>query len=179
MDNLPKRWGIRRKDLGLLRFDTLKKIFYGINNLDIPVEMCDRQNPDETLAQYLSVFDLKRHSIKDIQHFPDLIRLMNNSAYNSKDFLNLANSCNKRFPRLGENGQKERLFSLSPDIKMSFMESFHSQLRLPGKDFYDPNSDGKNSNLYINKILKKVDNNFSSERRVFNGSPVYQMSLFS
>jgi len=168
----PKLWGIRKKDLSQLSYDSLENIFYGIPNLTIPTEMLDVLNPEEILAEYYGAGTLKRDNLHrpngtlldQFQEFYSLVRKMDSLAYHYKEksFLTMVVGSKKRFSSK-PNEQKRRLGSLDEGIRHAFVQSF-SEPYVPSKReqpslpdaFYDPNIDGRNKQLYVDEIYRKI-----------------------
>ncbi|MBR9704931.1 hypothetical protein GOV12_05955 [Candidatus Pacearchaeota archaeon] len=127
---VPRNWGIQRKFLERLDCVTLDDIHYGKENLRVPTQMLDLENPFEILANYLATGFLKpcnRHQKDDVprKHFSDVVKFMNRYSYGNgvftKSYQTFKDS--NRFPV--ESGyQEKRLSSLSGEDKRRFCASF-------------------------------------------------------
>jgi len=167
-------FNIRKRDLNSLEFNSLKYLFYGLHNLDMPKEMSDYENPDEIVAKYIAAYVLKRNnmhltkpfSIKPNYElfdnspieFNQVIRKMDDCAYQYLgDF---KKKCIKRFSS-NPGDQLRRLECLEDSVKSSFIDSFFKAYR-PSRDeqpfnvdsFYDPNCDGRDKSIYVNGIYR-------------------------
>lgn len=136
-------------------YSVLESVFYGIHNLNIPVEMSDVLSDWEILAKYFSAGGLKRHNSHknrdDIpQDFMPLVRFMDENAKRET-------GGNFRRHLLPEKGQYERLAQLSGSAKGFFVRSFHSSYNPSMNEsilgrFYDPNCDGMSRTIYAKSI---------------------------
>ena len=170
--------GIRKKDLRNLDYYGLKAAFYGLHNLDIPIEILNNENPDEIAAKYIAAYILKRnnnHLRKPFStktnydlfddspvEFNEVIRRMDDCAY--RYLRDLKENCVKKFSA-NSGDQLRRLGSLEDSVKRSFMDSFFkiyrpSMVEQPDNvaAFYDPNCDGRNGSVYINRIYEILKN---------------------
>ncbi len=161
--NLSVAFGVTKKGLLEGNYRTLENIFYGINNLGIPIEMLVIENPDEILANYFAAGKLKRHnrhlSLNLPHDFLPLINALNKHSY-PDGFASLAHNFRNYFNK-NPGKQKERLSILEKTTKDEFIASFFSPYKFSNKDvefnhdFYDPNFDGRDKGIYVNKIYEK------------------------
>ena len=164
---VPKVWGIRRKDFELLSYSCLESIFYGIHNIEISLDMLNIENPDEIIAKIFGAGNLKRynrnmHSIPT--EFISLCKLLDRTANQQIGYM--ASQCRKRFPSK-PGDQEKRLLTLSNCVKNIFTESFFkpyipSQRQEPNNPdaFHDPNIDGRDRTIYINKIYRYLQERY-------------------
>lgn len=158
--------GLTKKILDQGNSDVLKYIFYGINNLEIPLEILSIENPAEILSNYFAAGGLKkgnRHRLSDskIPHdFLKLVQYMNKCSYGYKDgrFASLASKFkDKECFDSGPWEQMKRLELLEQSVKKRFVNSFLDLYKFSDKensyirDFYD-RGDKK---FYADSIYKK------------------------
>ena len=174
-ERVPKVWDVRVKDLESLSYSDLKKIFYGIHNLDVPNEILDLENPAEILAKYFAADHLKRDNyhrrLAIPAEFLGLIRYLNKSARGSFGVRGLMRDCKTRFD-LVDSPEEERLYGLDEEIKRSFVESFFEDYRPSNGEepdnpeaFYDPNIDVEDKRVYARRIYQFLKQKQREEKR--------------
>jgi hypothetical protein len=169
-EDIPRNYGIRRKDLEVLGYKTLEHIFYGTRNISIPDEMLKIMNPDEILAKYYSAGRMKRNNNHLLEPQPEdfvtLTREMDKKAYPAIGVM--ARDAKKRFSDM-KGEQRARLDSLDQDVKQDFVASFHKQY-IPSiresmyhpQAFYDRNIDGKSREVYVTDICRFFEHKWKS-----------------
>lgn len=136
---IPLNWGIRKRDIQLLRRGNLttcplEDIFYGTRNLVIPTEVKDVSNSSEIIGIYLAVGILKRHNYHKSndqiprKHFSDLVNHMNQIAYDNPIFRRESHNFKQTFSK-NPGDQKERLSKLSGETKYNFCRSFWGEYK--------------------------------------------------
>jgi len=127
---VPRLWGIRKKDLALIAKRSLEDIYYGIYNLDIPVEMMNAMNPDEILAKYCAAGDAKRYDGHIATGFPvdflELIKLLDKGGYRKMG--HMAGKCNRKFSA-DKGEQQKRLQALDQSVQDAFVKEFFRPYR--------------------------------------------------
>ncbi|MBW2977492.1 hypothetical protein KY331_01485 [Candidatus Woesearchaeota archaeon] len=128
--DVPKLWGIRKKDLSLIAKRHLEDVFYGVYNLDIPVEMMDAMNPDEILAKYCAAGEVKRYnghlSTGLPTDFLELARLLDKRGYRKIGYM--VSKCNRRFST-NKGDQEKRLRALDQSVQEAFVKEFFKAYR--------------------------------------------------
>jgi hypothetical protein len=172
-----RNWDIHKGDIELLNRGSivtcpLEDIFYGINNLFCPTDMLDVMNKGEIFAVYLGTGITKRnnrHLQGDLprEHFSDLIKYLNNAAFQNPIFRKTFNDYKKQFTK--EKGyalEQTRLSELDPKVKERFFRSFFSGYRPSNREepdnpesFYDPMS----RSIYVNRIYNHFIRRFEKE----------------
>jgi len=160
-------FGITKTGLNKESYDVLENIFYGINNLDIPLKMLGIENPAEILANYFAAGRLKKRNahfrILDIV-MPDFFRLINyinQYSYGNGKFVSLANNFRKYFDD-SPGKQRRRLGLLEQNVRDKFIESFFTPYRPSNREepftyaFYDPNCDGRDKGIYAKRIYEEL-----------------------
>lgn len=139
--NLAIAFGITKTGLDKGDYDVLKYIFYGMNNLEIGLEIPSRENAAEILSKCFAAGRLKKGNAHlnnpNIPHdFLRLVRYMNKCSYNNKKFVNLASKFKECFDsRPGK--QRERLGLLEQsmeDVGDEVVNSFLSPYRSSDKE---------------------------------------------
>lgn len=159
-------FGVTKTGLKEGDYSVLENIFYGINNLKIPLEILGLQNPAEILSEFFAAGGLKRgdrHLTLGIpQNFLKLVNYINWYSYNNKKFASLAHNFKKCFDD-SPGKQKERLELLEENAGDRFVGMFFNKYRFSNKDkkfnydFYDPNWewDARNKGIYADIIYKE------------------------
>ncbi|MBU0898554.1 MAG: hypothetical protein KKB03_04615 [Nanoarchaeota archaeon] len=164
---VPKKWNIRKKDLATLAsggYDAIENIFCGIHNLDMPFEVLDLMNPDEIISCYYATALLKycnAHLKSGLpKEFGDIVKEMNKESYGSAIFRNMAKNCKRELP-YKPSDQQRRLKQISTESKNEFVDSFFEPVIVSEKyvhkddytkkTFYDPNIDGKDRAIYVDR----------------------------
>lgn len=156
--------GIRQRDLNLLSYPTLERIFYGMHNLVIPLSMLDALNPDEAVAKYLAAGLLKirnSHLNGSIhREFLGLVSVLDREAYSRMDIRDLRAQSKKKFPD-APGDQRKRLLGLDHEARYKFVDSFFMPYRSSNREnednpnsFYDPNIDGHSKRVYVADLAR-------------------------
>lgn len=159
-------FGVTQTGLKKASYDILENIFYGMHNLEIPLEILSIENPAEILSKYLAAGGLKRgnaHRHPSVpRDFFKLIRYMDRYSYNKMESFAhkfKKSSCFNSSP--GE--QIERLEFLEESVMEGFVNSFLANYRpsnieypFDSDAFYDPNCDGRSKGIYANLIYDKL-----------------------
>ena len=158
-------FGVTKTGLKKGNYGVLKDIFYGMYNLDIPLDMLIMQNPAEILSEYFAAGGLKRrdrHLTPDTpRNFLELVNYINRYSYDNPEFAALTHNF-RNFFSSSPGKQKERLGSLENNIGDDFIRSFFNYYRYSNTEeefifeFYDPNWDGRDKRLYVNRIYEKL-----------------------
>ena len=170
LENLGKNhavsFGITKTGLNKGRYDVLENIFYGMHNLEIPLEILEIENPAEILANYFSAGELKRRdahlNILNIpRDFFGLVNYINWNSYHNTGFAGLAHEFKKYFDN-SPGKQRKRLGLLEQSVRDRFADSFFTKYRPSNREepfnyaFYDPNCDGKSKGIYADRIYKDL-----------------------
>ncbi len=152
--------------------EALKYIFYGMHNLEIPLEILSIENPAEILSKYFAAGGLKRgnaHRNPDANIPGGFLRLVNyinwcsyNSySHNNRGFVSLAHKFKKCFNDSSKK-QRERFElleqSMGEDVGKEFVRSFFSPYRYSDKensliyDFHDPGNKKDRVGMIYNKL---------------------------
>jgi hypothetical protein len=170
---IPRNYGIRRKDLAVLGKTTLKHIFYGIHNIDIPDEMLESMNPDEILTKYYSA-GAKKYNNNHLRNpepedFVTLTKDMDRQAYPMIGVM--ARDAKKRLPH-GRLDQRARLDSLPDRVKYDFVESFFSYFIRSTREaphdpdsFYNRNMDGDDKEVYATDIYRFFEHKWKTTEK--------------
>ena len=165
--NLAVAFGITKTGLKEGDYSVLENIFYGINNLKIPLGMLGLQNPAEILAEFFAAGGLKRgdrHLTLGIpQNFLKLVNYINWYSYNNKKFASLAYEFKKYFDD-SPGKQRKRLLLLEENVGDRFVGMFFFKYRFSNKDnpydfeFYDPNWEwgARDKGIYIDRIYEEL-----------------------
>jgi hypothetical protein len=159
-------WGIRQKDIQSLNYMTLKNIFYGMHNVEMPGEMLNALNPDEILSKWYGAGLMKRHDAHlgmTIPHdFYAVCRAMDEKSYSEGSFRKMSSGCNKHFPS-SRGEQKKRLDQTSDAAQKRFVDSFFREYVPSAREapdnpaaFHDPNHDGRSKKEYVRSIYARV-----------------------
>ncbi|HUW43967.1 MAG TPA: hypothetical protein VMV95_03345 [Bacillota bacterium] len=152
---------------GLLKgcYGALENIFYGMHNLEIPLEMLSIENSEEILANFFAAGDLKKGNLHINPyipiHFLELVNYMNKKSYINKGFLSLAHNFETCFDN-SPGKQRERLESLDKQTKNRFVFSFFKEYKCSNKEnsfnysFYNPNCDGRSKEVYADMIYQQL-----------------------
>jgi len=162
-------FGVTQTGLKKTSYRILEDIFYGMNNLEIPLEMLSIENPAEILSEYFAAGSLKRgnaHLNPNANVPRDFLRLVNyinRYSYNNKRFASLTHKFKKSSCFDSSPGkQMERLGILEQSVKEGFVNSFFAKYRPSNKEdsvnqaFYDPNCDGRSKGIYADLIYSKL-----------------------
>ena len=140
-------FGVTKTSLNKGSYNVLEHIFYGMHNLEIPLEILSIENPAEILANYFAAGSLKRGNahlnILNIPHdFFKLVNYINTNSYNNIGFASLAHkfkksSCfdsspgrqRKRFDILEQNVKDSRLEILEQNVKDSRLEILEQNVK--------------------------------------------------
>jgi len=160
-------FGVTNTGLKKGGYGVLENIFYGMHNLEIPLEILSIENPTEILSNYFAAGSLKRgnvHPNPNVPHdFFKLVDYINRYSYNNKRFASLAQKFKKSScfdDHLGE--QRKRLEFLEQSVMDGFVNSFLAEYRPSDKEnsfsyfFHDPNYDGGSKGTYANLIYDKL-----------------------
>jgi len=165
--NLDDAFGVTQTKLNKGSYGVLENIFYGMNNLEISLEILSIENPAEILSEYFAAGSLKRgdaHRNPNANVPRDFLRLVNyinRNSYSNIGFANLTHKFKKCFDS-SPGKQMERLEILEPSVKEGFVNSFRAKYRPSNKEdsvnqaFYDPNYDGGSKGTYANLIYSKL-----------------------
>ena len=158
-------FGITNTGLKKASYGVLENIFYGMRNIEIPLEMLSIENPAEILSKYLAAGGLKRgnaHRHPSVpRDFFKLIRYMDRYSYNKMESFAHKFKKSSCFDS-GPGEQIERLEFLEESVMEGFVNSFLAKYRPSNKEdsvnqaFYDPNYDGGSKGIYANLIYDKL-----------------------
>jgi len=172
--NILRNFGVTKDTLFKANPRVLKDLFRGVNNLEIPRGMWEYLNPEEGLAIYFKIADLKRYHIKSIpQELMRLIPYINKQAWENLDFAWLSHQFEHPFSRM-PGSQKPRLEKIaSEDVDKFLSEVFDNPYRYSLSEhsfegeYYDPNGDawGRiNKELYVKPIYNHVKGIYNSKK---------------
>jgi hypothetical protein len=161
-------FGVTQTSLKKGSYGVLENIFYGMNNLEIPLEMLSIENPAEILSEYFAAGSLKRENVHPNPNVPHnffkLVDYINRYSYNNITFASLAHKFKKSscFDS-GPGEQRKRLEFLEQSVMDGFVNSFLAKYRPSNREypfdsdaFYDPNCDGRSKGIYTNLIYDKL-----------------------
>ncbi len=163
-------FGVTQTGLKKASYGVLENIFYGMNNLEIPLEILSIENPAEILSEYFAAGSLKRgdaHRNPNANVPRDFLRLVNHinrNSYSNIGFADLTHKFKKSSCFNSSPGkQMERLELLEPSVKEGFVNSFLAEYRpsnieypFDSDAFYDPNCDGRSKGIYADRIYDKL-----------------------
>ena len=160
-------FGITKTSLKKGSYGVLENIFYGMYNIEIPLEILSIENPAEILSNYFAAGSLKRENVPpnpNIPHdFLSLVNYINEHSYKNIKFASLAHKFKKSScfdSRPGE--QRKRLEFLEQSVMDGFVNSFLAEYRSSDKEnsfsyfFHDPNREGESKVIYADIIYEKL-----------------------
>jgi len=165
--NYAVSFGVTKTGLNKGSYSVLENIFYGMHNLEIPLEILNMENPAEILSNYFAAGRLKKGDAHlNILNIPrDFLRLVNyinKNSYNNLKFASLAHRFRKYFDN-SPGKQRKRLELLEQSVRDRFVGSFFTPYRPSNKEerfnpnaFYDPNCDGKSKRVYVDRIYEEL-----------------------
>lgn len=168
-----RNFGVTKKVLLQTSGRVLKDMFRGVNNLEIPRGMWEHLNPEEGLAIYFKIADLKRYNLESApQELFRLIPYINKQAWGNLDFAWLSHQFEHPFSRM-PGSQKPRLEKIaSEDVDKFLSEVFDKPYKyslaehsIEG-EYYDPNCDAYgniNKELYVTPIYNHVKSIYQSK----------------
>ncbi|MEM4756196.1 MAG: hypothetical protein QW594_03620 [Candidatus Woesearchaeota archaeon] len=170
------RRNIQEGMLAQLEYTTLEHIFYGMHNITIPKDMRILLNPNEELALYYVIGREKQYwrSEKDKRIKQKELQPWEKHPFLEKTFDQFMQYVQKEAANLLEQTQHlpqaycsplanrlEELYPLNKDALMNSVTAPYKPSNRQEPDnpnaFYDPNCDGKNNQVYIQQILRKLN----------------------
>ncbi len=168
---VPVNWGIRKKDLGLLK-QGAEHVFFGTHNFNSPTQLFDLSNSAQVLSFLYGSGKLKKHNYHLSSGLPadffDLIEVLYESAGNDRDFRQMTRQSKTRFP-VGLDALKDRLDLLDDETKNSVVQSFFceymaSSVESLGGRYMDPmRLEGKNG--YVDLAFNNIGFKYNQAHR--------------
>jgi hypothetical protein len=154
----PKSPDIKRADVAVIPYNGLENIFYGIHNFNIPLDVKQFFEGIELLGQYYSAGSIKRYNSfkrgKGVTKEPEELLLYLHRlaiAHSGGNF-------KRKLLTVDQNSMVERFRQASIDNRKGYSDAFHldyipsDRETVLGK-FHDPNCDGRNSRVYVDRIM--------------------------
>lgn len=168
---IPKRFRVTQENLTHLGYLTLKKIYRGLHNLDIPTEMLLFENGAEVVAELMAAGQLKvqNNHLRNPtipQEFLPLVKYLLNDAmsYSTRSYSGRTSQRFAAIKRIHDLPLVERLEMVPHDAREEFVSSFFSDY-IPSKaenpshpkSYYEPNIDGANTAVYARRIGQSLE----------------------
>jgi len=165
--NNAEHFGIKKGHLTGLEYNTLKDVFYGMNQFSAPKQMLAAMNPTEILALYAGIQGLKERFIRDVKLpentvFENLVSAMVSKPLEVSGTLAYQHNRSRKIYPAEPGALKKRMAALPSETKLKFMNLLEQPRRYsnaektPAEDFYDPNCDGHSVKVYVNAILRMI-----------------------
>lgn len=159
-------YAIKRGYLNGFDYDTLRNIFYGMHQVKVPEAILSSMNPVEILALYFGIQRYKEGEKVAGKTFEEIVSKLVSKAMKSSSELTYQHYRSNKIYTTKKNDMKRRMLALDDGTKAAFLNSLTASKKfsdgeyemygMRGRDFHDPNCDGKNKGLYIRGIMGKL-----------------------
>lgn len=154
-------FGLKRGYISRLDYETIRDIFYGINQMDVPDAMLSAMNPTEIFALYCGLYSVKtgRLKIGKSMHADGLVsKIISYSFGKHSDLAHEHNASKKIYPT-GRGDLQKRIRALDRNVTDNFLRGLAQPRKYSDRenkevnDFEDPNIDGRSKISYYKRII--------------------------